>query len=278
MRHTRDFINYRQCDRTRTPEGPKTSESPSESGLLKEFHTLRRDLVEELFERYGAGGSFGKLGYFRYLRKKYLWGFIVGGSTAFKRLLDILVSLSLGIALLPLFLAVALAIRLTDSGPVLFWQARVGQWGKEFPFPKFRSMVANAEALKQDLLSVNDHGTGVTFKMKRDPRVTWIGRIIRKLSIDELPQLWCVLRGEMSLVGPRPPVPREVFQYSLQDRRRLDVKPGLTCIWQVSGRGDIPFDQQVELDVQYIESQSAWFDLLILLRTVPAIVLGKGAY
>jgi lipopolysaccharide/colanic/teichoic acid biosynthesis glycosyltransferase len=139
-------------------------------------------------------------------------------------------------------------------------------------------MVVNAEALKDTLLSQNVHKEGVTFKMKKDPRVTWIGGIIRKLSIDELPQLWCVLKGDMSLVGPRPPVPREVAQYSLADRRRLDVTPGLTCIWQVSGRGDIPFPQQVELDVQYIQSQSFWLDIKLLLKTIPAVLLGKGAY
>jgi lipopolysaccharide/colanic/teichoic acid biosynthesis glycosyltransferase len=161
---------------------------------------------------------------------------------------------------------------------VLFWQSRVGRRGREFPFPKFRSMVINAEALKDKLLALNDHHDSVTFKIRKDPRVTWIGRIIRKASIDELPQLWCVLKGDMSLVGPRPPVPREVSRYSLQDRRRLDVTPGLTCIWQVSGRGDIPFHRQVELDVQYIESQSIWLDLLLLMKTAPAILIGKGAY
>ena len=124
----------------------------------------------------------------------------------------------------------------------------------------------------------NEHGQSVTFKMKKDPRITWIGRIIRRTSIDELPQLWCVLKGDMSLVGPRPPVPREVALYTLQDRRRLDVIPGLTCIWQVEGRGDIPFDEQVQMDMAYIESQSFWFDIKLLLKTVPAVLTGKGAY
>jgi lipopolysaccharide/colanic/teichoic acid biosynthesis glycosyltransferase len=154
----------------------------------------------------------------------------------------------------------------------------VGQWGKEFAFPKLRSMVVNAEELKGKLTALNDHKSGLTFKMKNDPRVTWIGKIIRKLSIDELPQLWCVLDGKMSLVGPRPPLPKEVARYTLPDRRRLDVKPGLTCIWQVSGRGDIAFAQQVELDVQYIQSQSVWFDIVLLCKTVPAILTGRGAY
>jgi lipopolysaccharide/colanic/teichoic acid biosynthesis glycosyltransferase len=114
--------------------------------------------------------------------------------------------------------------------------------------------------------------------MKDDPRVTKVGRVIRKTSIDELPQLWNVLKGDMSLVGPRPPVPQEVDQYSLSDRRRLEVIPGITCIWQVSGRSDIPFDQQVELDVQYIQSQSFWTDIKILLKTIPALLFGAGAY
>jgi lipopolysaccharide/colanic/teichoic acid biosynthesis glycosyltransferase len=238
-------------------------------------NTHRVLLVQELHRRYGRGGTSLQ---FRFWVKKYAWALAVGGAKALKRVLDILVSLAMLILLSPLFAFVAACIKLTDGGPVLFWQARVGQWGREFPFPKFRSMVMNAEKLKDTLLAQNQHGNGVTFKMKKDPRVTWIGRVIRKLSIDELPQLWCVLKGDMSLVGPRPPVPREVRLYTLADRRRLDVTPGLTCIWQVSGRGDIPFPQQVQLDLQYIESQSFWLDVKLLLATVPAVLLGKGAY
>lgn len=238
----------------------------------------RVQLMEELYARYGRGSGGGWLRTFRFYRKKYAWLLVVGSTRLLKRSLDILVA---GAALAfgsPFFLAIALAIKLTDGGPILFWQKRVGQWGREFPFPKFRSMVVNAEQLKDQLLQQNQHKDGVTFKMKKDPRVTWIGRIIRKTSVDELPQLWCVFKGDMSLVGPRPPVPREVAKYTLADRRRLDVIPGLTCIWQVSGRGDIPFPQQVELDVQYIESQSFLFDILLLFKTVPAVLLGKGAY
>jgi lipopolysaccharide/colanic/teichoic acid biosynthesis glycosyltransferase len=217
------------------------------------------------------------LRYLRYWRKKYMFLFVTGGAKTLKRFLDITVSLGLLVSLLPLFLLVALLIKLTGGGPVLFWQTRVGRWGREFPFPKFRSMVANAEQLKGELLAENDHKVGVTFKMAKDPRVTWIGRIIRKLSIDELPQLWCVLKGDMSLVGPRPPIPAEVAKYTLTDRRRLDVTPGLTCIWQVSGRSTLPFPKQVELDIQYIESQSFWLDIKLLLKTIPAVLLGKGA-
>ena len=143
---------------------------------------------------------------------------------------------------------------------------------------KFRSMYIDAEARKAALLAANESSGGVIFKMKRDPRITKVGRFIRKASIDELPQLWNVLIGDMSLVGPRPALPSEVDQYSLADRRRLEVIPGITCIWQVSGRSDIPFPEQVKLDVQYIESSSFWQDILILLKTVPAVILGRGAY
>lgn len=223
-----------------------------------------------------AGGA--RKARWRATRKRYAWLIIVGGAMFLKRAIDIVAAGAALLLLAPVFGAVAACIKLTDRGPALFWQKRVGRWGKEFDFPKFRSMCTNAEEIKKKLMAQNDHKDSITFKMKRDPRVTWIGRIIRKLSIDELPQLWCVLKGEMSLVGPRPPVPGEVAKYSLADRRRLDVIPGLTCIWQVSGRGDIPFDQQVQLDVQYIESQSFWLDIKLLLKTVPAVLLGKGAY
>lgn len=207
------------------------------------------------------------------------WRTMAQGSYAIKRVMDISVSLIALLLLSPLFLVVALCIRLTDGGPALFWQARVGKWGRVFAFPKFRSMVTNAEALKAKLAEQNQHGgEGITFKMKRDPRITWIGRIIRRTSIDELPQLWCVLTGDMSLVGPRPAVVSEVNQYTLDNRRRLDIKPGLTCIWQVSGRSEIPFDQQCQLDVEYIEQQSTLADIQLLLKTIPAVITGKGAY
>ena len=233
----------------------------------------RMELMDELYKRYGRGAS-----KWRFVRKKYAWLLIIGGAKGLKRLIDIVVSLAMLILLSPLFLVVAVLIKLTDGGPAIYWQTRVGKWGREFRFPKFRSMVAGADRMKDALLEQNEQADGVTFKMKRDPRVTWIGRFIRKFSIDELPQLWCVLKGDMTLVGPRPPVPREVAEYSLADRRRLDVRPGLTCLWQVSGRSEIPFSRQVELDVSYIESQSLWLDLKILLRTVPAVLLGRGAY
>ena len=199
---------------------------------------------------------------------------VVGGAKLVKRGLDVAVSGLMLVLLLPLFALIALGIKLSDRGPILFWQLRVGRWGREFPFPKFRSMVPNAEQLQN--IVVSHHSDSKTFKAKNDPRVTRLGRVLRKFSLDELPQLWCVFKGEMSLVGPRPPLPSEVAQYSLADRRRLDVVPGLTCIWQTSGRSTLPFAQQLELDVQYIQSQSLWLDFKLLLKTIPAVLSGKG--
>jgi lipopolysaccharide/colanic/teichoic acid biosynthesis glycosyltransferase len=139
-------------------------------------------------------------------------------------------------------------------------------------------MCVNAESLKAELMKQNKHNNSITFKMCRDPRVTWIGRLIRKTSLDELPQLWNVLRGEMTLVGPRPAVVPEVLKYNSHERRRLGVVPGLTCIWQVSGRADLDFQQQVDLDLKYIRERSLWMDFRLILMTVPAVLSGKGAY
>ena len=224
--------------------------TPSFSQEPQGSHSLA--LMDELYRRYaaGPGGVRGVLQRLRFWRKKYARILVIGGAETLKRAIDCVAAAGLLIGLAPLFSIIAVLIKLTDRGPLLFWQTRVGRWGREFPFPKFRSMVVDAERMKDALLGQSDHTGDVTFKMKHDPRVTWIGRIIRQLSIDELPQLWCVLQGDMSLVGPRPPVPREVAHYTLADRRRLDVTSGLTCIWQVSGRSDIPFPQQVALDVQ----------------------------
>jgi lipopolysaccharide/colanic/teichoic acid biosynthesis glycosyltransferase len=194
-----------------------------------------------------------------------------------KRTLDLILS-GIALALLsPLFLLLAICIKLEDRGPVFFVQNRVGRFGREFRMIKFRSMCMNAEQRLKELLAKNQHKQGVTFKLKNDPRITRVGRYLRKFSLDELPQFYNVFRGDMSLVGPRPPVPREVALYSQADRRRLAVKPGITCIWQVSGRAEIDFKGQVELDVQYITSQGLTTDLRILAKTVPAVVSGKGA-
>ena len=206
------------------------------------------------------------------------WKATVVFSYALKRLIDIVGS-GLGmIVLSPLFIAIALAVKLTSKGPVFFCQTRVGRYGRHFKFWKFRSMRIDAESMKKSLMSENASGDGVIFKMKKDPRITPVGRFIRKFSIDELPQLWNVLKGDMTLVGPRPPVPSEVAEYTLEDRKRLNVIPGLTCTWQVSGRSEIPFREQVRLDKEYIRTHGFWNDLKILAKTVPAILTGRGAY
>lgn len=212
-------------------------------------------------------------------RARLLWWWHRRRPGGAKRTLDLLLVVPALLLLAPLFALVALAIWLHDRGPVLFWQSRVGQHGVEFAFPKFRSMRVDAEAVRAQLVSTNQHGQdGVTFKMKRDPRITPVGRWIRRTSIDELPQLWCVLRGTMSLVGPRPPLVSEVRRYSMDERQRLSVVPGLTCIWQVNGRSEVPFPQQVEMDLDYIRQPSLWADIRLLLKTLPAVIRGRGAY
>lgn len=195
-----------------------------------------------------------------------------------KRFMDICASLTAILLLMPVFLITALAILLDDPGPLVFKQTRVGFRGRHFTMFKFRSMKVNADAIKNELMTQNESGAGVIFKMKKDPRITRVGRIIRKFSIDELPQLFNVLRGDMTLVGPRPPVPAEVAEYTLPQRGRLEVVPGITCIWQVSGRSDIDFVGQVDLDLQYIRQRSLFQDILLLLKTIPAVLMAKGAY
>ncbi|MDD4310372.1 MAG: sugar transferase [Candidatus Cloacimonetes bacterium] len=206
------------------------------------------------------------------------WEWTVSFAKFLKTLLDVMLSLLMLITLSPVFVITALIIYLTDPGPVFYIAPRVGLDGAKFGFIKFRSMFINADKLKDELLEQNESAGGVIFKMKKDPRVTRIGRFIRRFSIDELPQLINVLKGDMSLVGPRPPLPREVLEYTLEDRKRLHVKPGITCLWQIEGRSEIPFEQQVQLDMQYIRSQGIWNDLKILLKTIPAVIGGKGAY
>jgi lipopolysaccharide/colanic/teichoic acid biosynthesis glycosyltransferase len=195
-----------------------------------------------------------------------------------KRAFDFAFATALLVLASPLLLFIALSIKLNDGGPVLYWQKRVGRWGELFDFPKFRSMIIGADRIVDSLIDRNHHGDSITFKIKRDPRVTWIGRFIRRFSLDELPQLWCILRGQMSLVGPRPALPREVNLYTQIHRRRLDVRPGLTCIWQVSGRADVPFERQVQMDVDYVLSHNFWLDLKRVAATLPAVIGGRGAY
>ena len=195
----------------------------------------------------------------------------------FKRAMDIIGSLCGLIILSPVFLIVSILIKLEDpKGKVFFSQVRNGLYGKTFRMYKFRSMVHNAEELLDQLQEQNEQ-TGPVFKIKDDPRITKVGRFIRKTSIDELPQLINILKGDMSIVGPRPPIPREVEQYTDYQMRRLLVKPGLTCYWQVGGRNEIGFDEWVELDIKYIKERNLWIDIKLIFKTVFVLFGDKTA-
>lgn len=195
----------------------------------------------------------------------------------FKRAMDIVGSLLGLIILSPIFLIVSVLIKLEDpKGKIFFSQERNGLNGKTFNMYKFRSMVHNAEELLEGLMEQNEQ-SGPAFKMKDDPRITKIGKFIRKTSIDELPQLINILKGDMSIVGPRPPIPREVEQYTEYQLQRLLVKPGLTCYWQVGGRNEIGFDEWVELDIKYIEERNLWIDIKLILKTVFVLFGDKTA-
>jgi lipopolysaccharide/colanic/teichoic acid biosynthesis glycosyltransferase len=194
-----------------------------------------------------------------------------------KRAFDIVLAGALLIALSPIWLVAALLVRVTSPGPILFRQTRVGLHGRAFTCLKLRTMRVDAEACRVDLAARNEL-TGPVFKMRRDPRVTGVGRWLRKSSIDELPQLINVLRGEMSIVGPRPPLPAEVADYSPYQMGRLTVTPGMTCLWQVRGRNEIGFDDWVELDIEYIRRRSFAYDLWLIVLTIPAVITGRGAF
>jgi len=196
-----------------------------------------------------------------------------------RRAVDVMAT-GLGLlCLLPLLLCAAAAIKLTSKGPLFFGQERIGQGGRRFTMWKFRTMVVNADSLKDELVKQHrDAVDGVRFKMVSDPRITSVGRVLRKFSIDELPQLFNVLKGDMTLIGPRPPVWREVALYDNRALRRLEVKPGLTCLWQVRGRSNLSFEEQVALDIEYIDRVRPVEELKILLETIPAVVTGRGAY
>ena len=208
----------------------------------------------------------------------FIWEIRFAVTPFIKRTFDVTLSIAAILLLSPLLVLVAILIKLESEGGAFFKQERIGLNGVPFTMWKFRSMSCDAETQRSSLELQNEMSTGVTFKIKRDPRTTRVGALIRKTSIDELPQLVNVLKGDMSLVGPRPPLPSEVSEYSQADRARLAVVPGITCIWQISGRSDIPFDQQVKLDIQYIENQNIWFDLGVLLKTIPAVLKAHGAY
>lgn len=193
-----------------------------------------------------------------------------------KRIIDVVGAAVALVLVSPIMALTAIAIKLEDRGPVLFTQERSGLYGRPFPMYKFRSMVVDAEQRRQELDAHNEMG-GPVFKMKRDPRITRVGAVIRKLSIDEFPQFWNVLRGEMSIVGPRPPLPSEVKKYERWQMRRLSMRPGLTCIWQVAGRNHIDFETWMRLDLEYIDNWSLFLDAKLMLQTVPVLVLGRGA-
>jgi exopolysaccharide biosynthesis polyprenyl glycosylphosphotransferase len=202
---------------------------------------------------------------------------VSGGPHLMKAVFDRVLALAMIVVLAPLLLGLAVAVRLSSPGPVLFRQQRVGRAGVEFTMLKFRSMYADAEQRLGDLYALSD-GNGVIFKLRDDPRMTPLGRWIRRFSLDELPQLFNVLRGDMSLVGPRPPLSEEVALYAADDSRRMLVKPGITGLWQVSGRSDLSWDESVRLDLRYVDNWSMTLDLLILWKTARAVIYGAGAY
>ena len=196
---------------------------------------------------------------------------------AIKRVLDIVVGVIAILLLAPILLAVAILVKATSRGPIFFVQERVGADSEPFKILKFRSMYVDAHDRRGEHVARNMHD-GPIFKIRDDPRVTSVGRVIRRLSIDELPQLFNVLKGDMSLVGPRPPLTEEYRHYTARERQRLLVKPGATCIWQVSGRSDLDFQTWVDMDLEYIQTWTLRLDLILLLKTIPAVISGRGAY
>ena len=214
---------------------------------------------------------------FEKLREKYNIKLPGKGYLFVKRVMDIVCSALALIVLSPILLITALAIKLESPGPAVFVQKRVGVNGKEFNMYKFRSMCMDAEEKLKKIQHKNET-EGPTFKMQEDPRITKVGHFIRKYSIDELLQLVNILKGDMSIIGPRPALPREVAQYGEFDKLRLLVKPGLSCYWQISGRSDIPFDEWMKLDVKYIREMNLLTDIKIILLTFPAVIKGDGAY
>ena len=203
------------------------------------------------------------------LKKKPIYSFL-------KRFGDILGSLLIIILFSWLYLILALLVKCTSKGPIIYKSQRVGKDGKLFTFYKFRSMRVGADQELDSLLDQNETG-GITFKIKNDPRITKFGKFLRKTSLDELPQVFNILNGSMSFVGPRPALPREVEQYNDYQRQRLLVKQGLTCIWQCSGRSDTTFDEQIEMDLEYINKRGFWFDIWLMIKTFFAVITGKGA-
>ena len=194
-----------------------------------------------------------------------------------KRAVDLVVSVAGMILILPVFLIVAAVIKFSSKGPIFFRQRRMGLNGRVFTCYKFRSMLKGASKKLDEFKHLNEMD-GPVFKIKKDPRITFVGMFLRKISLDELPQLFNIFMGNMSLVGPRPPIPSEVKKYELWQRRRLSMRPGLTCLWQISGRNKISFDRWMELDLQYIDTWSLWLEFKILIKTIPVVAFGIGAH
>lgn len=194
-----------------------------------------------------------------------------------KRCFDLLAGSLVLVLLLPIIPLIAIMIKLDSPGPVFYGQDRVGQGGRRFKFLKFRSMVQDAERRIHEVQDQNEQ-SGPVFKIRSDPRITSVGRFLRRSSLDEIPQILNVLKGDMSIVGPRPPLPSEVERYLPWQRRRLEVKPGITCLWQISGRSHISFDEWMRLDMEYLKTRSFRTDLVIFLKTVPAVIARRGAY
>jgi exopolysaccharide biosynthesis polyprenyl glycosylphosphotransferase len=226
------------------------------------------DLGEQLPRRLEVG---------RFGSRPYIGFAPVARVTWLKRGVDLVLAIIAAVGCAPVFAAIALAIKLDSTGPVFYRQRRVGKDGVEFEMIKFRSMRRDADRALGELISLNE-ATGPLFKIRRDPRVTRVGRILRRTSLDELPQLINVLRGEMSLVGPRPPLRSEVDLYEEWQMVRLRARPGMTGLWQVSGRSEVPFNDMVRLDLHYVRNWSLGLDLEIIVRTIPAVIANRGAY
>lgn len=196
---------------------------------------------------------------------------------ASKRAFDLVLASVALVLLLPIIPLIAVMIKLDSPGPVLFRQDRVGKNGRPFKFYKFRSMRSDAEEQKKDVEALNEVD-GPVFKVRSDPRITSVGKFLRRSSLDEIPQVFNVFRGDMSIVGPRPPLPSEVERYQPWQRKRLEVTPGITCLWQISGRSHLSFNEWMRLDLEYLRQRSLRTDVLILLKTIPAVIARKGAY
>jgi exopolysaccharide biosynthesis polyprenyl glycosylphosphotransferase len=240
-----------------------------------EHHQIRAQIVPDFFQLTKNQLQVEELNGIPLLGTRELS--IQGWNLVLKRAADLVLTTIIVLGSVPLLLLITLAIRLNSTGPIIYTQTRIGKNGKPFTCYKFRSMVTDADVLRSTVAKFNE-ATGPLFKMRNDPRQTRVGRFLRRYSLDELPQLYNVLRGEMSLIGPRPNLPYEVEQYQEWHKKRLSVSPGITGLWQVSGRSDLTFDEMVLLDIYYVENWSLALDLHILLRSLPAVLQGKGAY